>query len=209
MGRVALRGGAPIEQRHATWRIAVDEDVARVNVAVHTSIRGHRERGRPGSGPASLTPPPRDMVSRTYASGHACTRRNRMPDLHGQRLLCLKSTWAYIAAVRRALSLALYARQPADDVNNYLKPWSEILQDHGYPPDEATAAVLTVLPDILRYDMTRPAAYPNGRLLTDDPFSAAMAFLTHGKVTSSGLRPHDDLRAQFPFLGLPNPLPAV
>jgi hypothetical protein len=37
------------------------------------------------------------------------------------------------------------ARQPVDDVKNYLKPWSEILQDHGYPPDEATAAVLTVL----------------------------------------------------------------
>jgi hypothetical protein len=101
------------------------------------------------------------------------------------------------------------ARQPVDDVKNYLKAWSEILQDHGYPPDEATAAVLTVLPDILRYDSTRPAAYPNGRLLTDDPFSAAMAFLTHGQVTSSGLRPHDDLLAQFPFLGLPNSLPAL
>jgi hypothetical protein len=100
-------------------------------------------------------------------------------------------------------------RQPVDDVANYLKPWSEILQDHGYAPDEATAAVLTVLPDILRYDSTRPAAYPNGRLLTDDPFSAAMAFLTHGQVTSSGLRPHDDLLAQFPFLGLPNALPAI
>ena len=100
------------------------------------------------------------------------------------------------------------ARQPVDDVKNYLKTWSEILQDHGYPPDEATAAVLTILPDILRYDSTRPAAYPNGRLLTDDPFSAAMAFLTYGQVTSSGLRPHDDLLAQFPFLGLPNSLPA-
>jgi hypothetical protein len=101
------------------------------------------------------------------------------------------------------------ARQPVDDVKNYLKPWCEILQDHGYPPDEATAAVLTVLPDILRYDSTRPAVYPNGRLLTDDPFSAAMAFLTHGQVTPSGLRPHDDLLAQFPFLGLPNSLPAL
>lgn len=101
------------------------------------------------------------------------------------------------------------AGQPADDVAKYLKPWSEMLQDHGYAPDEATAAVLTVLPDILRYDSTRPAAYPNGRLLTDDPFSAAVAFLTHGKCTSSGLRPHDDLLAQFPFVGLPNSLPAL
>ena len=101
------------------------------------------------------------------------------------------------------------AGQPADDVAKYLKPWSEILQDHGYAPDEAASAVLTVLPDILEYDSTQPAAYPNGRLLTDDPFSAAIAFLTHGKCTSSGLRPHDDLLAQFPFLGLPNSLPAL
>jgi hypothetical protein len=31
-----------------------------------------------------------------------------------------------------------------------------------------------------------------------------MAFLTHGEVTSDGLKPHDDLLALFPFLGLPN-----
>ena len=44
------------------------------------------------------------------------------------------------------------ARQPADDVANYLQPWSKLLRDNGYPPDEARAAALTVLPDILRYD---------------------------------------------------------
>ena len=61
-----------------------------------------------------------------------------------------------------------------------------------------------MLPDILKYDSTRPASYPNGRGLTDDVFSARMAFLTHGAVTSDGLKPHDDLLALFPFLGLPN-----
>ena len=96
------------------------------------------------------------------------------------------------------------ARNPVDDVENYLKPLSELLEGHGYSPDEATAAVLTVLPDILKYDHTRTASYPNGRSLTDDVFSARMAFLTHGAVTSDGLKPHDDLLAQFPFLGLPN-----
>jgi hypothetical protein len=96
------------------------------------------------------------------------------------------------------------ARNPVDDVENYLKPLSELLEGHGYSPEEATAAVLTVLPDILKYDHTRPASYPNGRSLTDDVFSARMAFLTHGEVTSDGLKPHDDLLALFPFLGLPN-----
>jgi hypothetical protein len=32
-----------------------------------------------------------------------------------------------------------------------------------------------------------------------------MAFMTHGQATPQGVRPHDDLMAVFPFLGLPNP----
>src|SRR4029077_15355047 len=45
-------------------------------------------------------------------------------------------------------------RQPADDVANYLQPWTEILQNAGgYSPDQARAAALQVLPDILRYDL--------------------------------------------------------
>ena len=40
--------------------------------------------------------------------------------------------------------------------------------------------------------------------LMDDAFSARVAFLTHGQVTSQGLEPHDDLLAQFPFLGVPD-----
>ena len=102
---------------------------------------------------------------------------------------------------------AYNARQPADDVANYLKPWSKLLQDNGYPPEEAKAAALLVLPDILHYDRSKPASYPNGRVLTDDAFSARYAWLTHGKVTSDGLKPHDDLLAEFPYLGLPHPQP--
>jgi hypothetical protein len=98
------------------------------------------------------------------------------------------------------------SRQPADDVANYLQPWSAILQNAGgYTPDQATAAALQVLPDILHYDRTQPATYPNGRILTDDVYSARFAWLTNGKVPPSGLKPHDDLLAHFPYLGPPNP----
>jgi hypothetical protein len=93
---------------------------------------------------------------------------------------------------------------PVDDVDNYVKELSETLEQHGYSHDEAITAALTLLPDILHYDRTKPAHYPNGRVMTDDCFSARMAFLTHGQVTSDGLKPHDDLLAEFPFLGLPN-----
>ncbi|MFD3925454.1 DUF4331 family protein [Streptomyces sp. NPDC058614] len=99
---------------------------------------------------------------------------------------------------------AYNAGHPADDVATYLAPWSKILQGNGYPPAEASAAAATVLPDVLHYDRGRPAVYPNGRGLTDDVFSARMAFLTNGKVTSGGVPPHDDLLPEFPYLGPPH-----
>ncbi|MDR2987286.1 MAG: DUF4331 domain-containing protein [Nocardiopsaceae bacterium] len=96
------------------------------------------------------------------------------------------------------------SRQPAEDVANYLGPWSKLLEDGGYPPDEARQAALLVLPDILGYDRTKPAAYPNGRGLTDDVFSMRFAWLSHGKIPPTGLKPHDDLLNGFPYLGIPN-----
>jgi hypothetical protein len=97
------------------------------------------------------------------------------------------------------------ATDPVDDVKHYLQPLSETLQHHGYPPDEATAAARTLLPDILHYDRTRPAHYPNGRVMTDDVFSARMIFMIHGQATPQNIRPHEDLLAAFPFLGVPHP----
>jgi hypothetical protein len=90
-------------------------------------------------------------------------------------------------------------------VKNHLEPLSQALQRNGYPPDEATAAARTLLPDILRYDPTRPAHYPNGRALTDDVFSTRMIFMTHGRTTPQPVKAHDDLTYRFPFLGTPNP----
>jgi hypothetical protein len=98
------------------------------------------------------------------------------------------------------------ARRPVDDMENYLDPWSKLLQEKGgYTRDEAIAAVRVVLPDILRYNRDQMATYPNGRLLTDDVYSARFAWLTNGQVGPDGLKPHDDLMPHFPFLGLPNP----
>jgi hypothetical protein len=95
-------------------------------------------------------------------------------------------------------------RQPADDLANYLEPWSDLLEQMGgYSPEEAQAAVRTVLPDILRYNRAQPARYPNGRTLTDDVYSDRFAWLTHGRAGPDGLHPHADLQAQFPYLGAP------
>jgi hypothetical protein len=100
---------------------------------------------------------------------------------------------------------AYNAGHPVDDLVTYLTPWTERLQElGGYSMDDATAAVRRVLPDILRFDRTRPAIYPNGRNLTDDVFDTRMAFLSQGKYISDGVGPHDDLLAEFPYLGVPN-----
>jgi hypothetical protein len=100
------------------------------------------------------------------------------------------------------------AGHPGDDVATYLEPWSKLLENRGYAPSEARDTVLTVLPDVLHYDRTRPAHYPNGRMLTDDVYDMRMAFLTHGRVTSDDVGPHQDYLTEFPFLGPPNAQPS-
>ena len=96
------------------------------------------------------------------------------------------------------------ATEPADDVENYLQPLSDTLQRHGYPPEEARPAALSLLPDVLDYDRTMPAHYPNGRVMADDVFSARMIFMIHGRGTPQNIKPHEDLSAEFPFLGVPH-----
>ncbi|HUE61303.1 MAG TPA: DUF4331 family protein [Acidimicrobiales bacterium] len=94
---------------------------------------------------------------------------------------------------------------PVDDIKSHLKPLTEVLERHGYSPDEAKDAALTLLPDILHYDRAKPAHYPNGRVMTDDVFSARMIFMVHGKARPQAIKPHQDLLAEFPFLGTPHP----
>src|ERR1700755_2380307 len=64
---------------------------------------------------------------------------------------------------------------------------------------------VAVLPDILHYDRSQPAAYPNGRHPQDDAFMARMNFLSHGQAGHSGLEPHKDLLTGFPYLEPPVP----
>jgi hypothetical protein len=99
------------------------------------------------------------------------------------------------------------SRQPADDVANYLEPWSKVLEKAGYPPEEARTAALQVLPDILRYNRTKPPFYPNGRRPIEDIYSYRWAWLSYGKMPATGLKPHADLLTDFPYLGPPKPRP--
>ncbi|MET8544249.1 DUF4331 family protein [Kitasatospora sp. NPDC004799] len=100
---------------------------------------------------------------------------------------------------------AYNAGDPVDDWENYRQPWTAKLQHFGgYTTDAAEAQLRIVLPDVLRYDRSRPAGYPNGRTLTDDVTSARLTMLTDGKVASDHIGPHTDLLADFPYLGHPH-----
>jgi Domain of unknown function (DUF4331) len=75
----------------------------------------------------------------------------------------------------------------------------------GYTPEEAQTTARTLLPDVLPFNPTRPAAYPgNGRTVTDDAVNVFLTVITNGKVTSDKTGPHTDLLDEFPFLGPPN-----
>jgi hypothetical protein len=100
---------------------------------------------------------------------------------------------------------AYLAAEPADDAR-FLAVFAHALEHSGgYAPEEARQAAGTLLPDLLSYDPTRPVSFPsNGRTLTDDAGDAFLAVFTNGKVTEDKVGPHDDLLAEFPYLGPPH-----
>src|SRR5215468_6414898 len=75
-----------------------------------------------------------------------------------------------------------------------------------YTRAEAIAAIDAdrVLPDMLHFDPSKPAKYPNGRSFTDDVIDHRLAFLSKGDIPPTGLRPHTDVLTEFPYLGHPH-----
>jgi hypothetical protein len=100
---------------------------------------------------------------------------------------------------------AYLAGEPAGD-DRFVAAFAHALEHTGgYTPKEAERVTRTMLPEILSYDPTRPASFPdNGRTLTDDAVDAFLATLTNGKVTEDKVGPHGDLLAKFPYLGPPH-----
>ncbi len=100
---------------------------------------------------------------------------------------------------------AYLAGEPADDAR-FVDIFAHSLEHAGgYAPEEAKRVAESLLPDVMPYDPTRPASFPdNGRTLTDDAADAFMAILTNGKVKGDNVGPHDDLLSEFPYLGPPH-----
>ncbi|VEG58368.1 Uncharacterised protein [Mycolicibacterium aurum] len=99
------------------------------------------------------------------------------------------------------------AGEPNGDRTRWMGHLIDLMGDTGgYSRDEAVDAIEAegTLPDVLTFNPSAPAKYPNGRTLTDEVADYRSRFLTKGQKTVSGLTPHNDLLPDFPYLGAPH-----
>src|SRR5712692_4129179 len=161
-----------------------DQDVCSIVLEVPNSALGSKEVG---------------LWHRTLVPAHGAGR-GWITAERGARPLQLFLVLGLTSAERDAY----LAGEPADDAR-FVTAFAHALEHTGgYPTAEARRVAGTMLPEILPYDPTRPAYFPdNGRTLTDDAVDAFLAILTNGKVTEDKVGPHGDLLAEFPYLGPP------
>ncbi len=99
-------------------------------------------------------------------------------------------------------------QEPSKDRELFLEKFARVFEHAGRPRDQAITLAGNLLPDVLTYDYSSSEGYRNGRKLTDDVINMGIALLTNDAVPHDGLRPHADLRSDFPFLGSPHEQPA-
>ncbi|MGW5656591.1 DUF4331 family protein [Streptomyces humi] len=95
-------------------------------------------------------------------------------------------------------------QEPSKDRELFLDKFAHVFEHGGHPREQAVALAEGLLPDLLTYDCTNADGFPNGRNLTDDVINLGIAQLSDGAVPHDGLAPHDDPRADSPFLGDPH-----
>ncbi|MGW7577581.1 DUF4331 family protein [Streptomyces sp. NPDC054765] len=100
------------------------------------------------------------------------------------------------------------ASEPVNDRDRWTDLFVHLMGHTGnYTREEAIAAMDAdrILPDMLVFDPSKPAQYPNGRVFTDDVINYRLSFLSKGDIPPTGLAPHTDLLGEFPYLGNPHP----
>ena len=99
------------------------------------------------------------------------------------------------------------ASEPVNDRSRWLGQFVHLMGHTGnYTYEEAIAEIDRegTLPDMLSFNPSEPARYPNGRVFTDDVIDYRLAFLSKGEIPPSGLSPHTDVLDEFPYLGTPH-----
>jgi hypothetical protein len=93
---------------------------------------------------------------------------------------------------------------PVQQRERFAAQYIAMFQTYGYSEAEANDLALQWLPDILPYDCTNPAGYPNGRQLADDVVDYVVEIMTRGKMKDDLVTAHPDYLAEFPYLGIPH-----
>ena len=103
------------------------------------------------------------------------------------------------------VNAAYRSAEPAGDAQ-FVAAFAHALEHSGgYTPEEAKRAAGTLLPDLLYYDPTRPAQFPNnGRALVDNVVTVFIPIFTNGKVKGDKTVAHTDLIGEFPYVGVPH-----
>jgi Domain of unknown function (DUF4331) len=99
------------------------------------------------------------------------------------------------------------ASEPVNDRKRWTDMFVHLMGHTGnYTREEAIAAIDAdrLLPDMMHFDPSKPAKYPNGRDFTDDVINHRLAFLSKGDIPPTGLKPHTDVLKEFPYLGTPH-----
>ncbi len=94
---------------------------------------------------------------------------------------------------------------PAQQVAVFTNRFEATCRSFGYGEVEARDLATGLLPDVLSYEPSDAAGYPNGRRLTDDIADLRVSQVTMGRVTTDRVGPHTDLLDEFPYLGAPHP----
>jgi hypothetical protein len=93
---------------------------------------------------------------------------------------------------------------PVQQRERYLDQYVAMFKTFGYGEAEAEALALEWLPDVLPYDYTSAAGYPNGRQLDDDIVDNVVQIMTLGKMQDDRVQAHTDYLSEFPYLGIPH-----
>jgi Domain of unknown function (DUF4331) len=93
---------------------------------------------------------------------------------------------------------------PVHQREHFNSRYVAMFQTFGYTEAQANELALQWLPDILPYDYTIPAGYPNGRQLADDVVDNVIEIMTQGKMKDDLVTAHTNYLVDFPYLGIPH-----
>jgi Domain of unknown function (DUF4331) len=95
--------------------------------------------------------------------------------------------------------------RPRNDRRDYRAQFITVLEALGNDATRAGQLADFLLPDVLTYDTSQPAGFPNGRRLQDDVIDIELGLLTNGAVTTDCVANDSTFRSSFPYLGTANP----